>query len=140
MSASSPCSYLLAQANHSRCCISPWQEAHTRLLGRGGCLGSKTSLVLVPAVLFLTLSPHTIQPSPHEPGVSWLLPNSWLQDLLCLPDSRHSPIQPTALSGPELSFQVSPGSPGLDSQFLAHHLSILHCSAQIPAHPAAETL
>lgn len=96
--------------------------------------------MLVPAALFLTLSPHTLQPSPHEPRVSWLLPNSWLQDLSCLPESGHSYIQPTALSGPELSSQASPGSSGLVSQSLAHYLSVRYSSALIPAHPAAETL
>lgn len=40
----------------SRSCILPWQEECMRLLGRSSCLGFKTSLLLVPAVLFLILS------------------------------------------------------------------------------------
>lgn len=53
--ASSPCSHLQAWAYYSRRCILLWQEARGRLLGRGRCLGFKTSLLSVPAVLFLTL-------------------------------------------------------------------------------------
>lgn len=40
----------------SRSCILSWQEACMRLLGRSSCLGFKTSLLSVPAVLFLILS------------------------------------------------------------------------------------
>lgn len=50
---------LKAWAHRSRYCILPWQEVYVRLLGRGSCLGFKTSLLLVPAALFLTFSlPH----------------------------------------------------------------------------------
>ena len=131
-----PCSHLHAWAHCPTCSISSWQEVHRRPLGRVSFLGFKTSMMLVSAALFLTLSPNSTQPSPHEPGVSWLLPNSWHQDLSCLPESGHSQIQPTALSGPELSFQASSGSSGLDPRYLAHCISVLYSPGLVPAYPA----